>query len=71
MHGNVLYEFKEENDNILNKSHVYILNELLTNCYNKSFIDYTYPTCSSIASKMTKKYAIKTGTTETDNWIFG
>ncbi len=71
MHGNVLYEFKEENDNILNKSHVYILNELLTNCYNKSFVDYTYPTCSSIASKMTKKYAIKTGTTETDNWIFG
>ncbi len=71
VHGNVLYEFKEENDNILNKSHVYILNELLRNCYNKNFVDYTYPTCSSIASRITKKYAIKTGTTETDNWIFG
>lgn len=71
MHGNVLYEFKEEKENLLNKSNVYILNELLRNCYNKNFIDYTYPTCSSIASKITKKYAIKTGTTETDNWIFG
>jgi 1A family penicillin-binding protein len=71
MYGNVLYEFKEEPDTILNKSNVYILNELLRNCYNKNFIDYTYPTCSSIASKITKKYAIKTGTTETDNWIFG
>lgn len=70
-HGNVLYEFKEEEENILNKSNVYILNELLRNCYNKNFIDYTYPTCSSIASKITKKYAIKTGTTQTDNWIFG
>lgn len=70
-HGNTLYEFKEENDNILNRSHVYILNELLRNCYNKNFVDYTYPTCSSIASRITKKYAIKTGTTETDNWIFG
>ncbi len=71
IHGNVLYEFKEKPDNILNKSNVYILNELLRNCYNKNFIDYTYPTCSSISSKITKKYAIKTGTTETDNWIFG
>lgn len=71
MHGNTLYEFKEDIDNILNKSNVYILNELLTNCYNKNFIDYTYPTCTSIAPKITKKYAIKTGTTETDNWIFG
>ena len=71
INGNILYEFKEKNENILNKSNVYILNELLRNCYNKNFIDYTYPTCSSIASKITKKYAIKTGTTDTDNWIFG
>lgn len=71
MHGNTLYEVEEKKDFILNKSNVYILNELLRNCYNKNFIDYTYPTCSSIASKITKKYAIKTGTTDTDNWIFG
>ena len=30
MDGNVLYEFNEEPDNILNKSLVYIMNELLT-----------------------------------------
>lgn len=71
MHGNVLYEFKGKPENILNKSSVYILNEMMRNCYNKNFIDYTYPTCSSIASKITKRYAIKTGTTDTDNWIFG
>ncbi len=71
INGNILYEFKDESENILNKSNVYILNELLRNSYNKNFIDYTYPTCSSIASKITKKYAIKTGTTNTDNWIFG
>lgn len=69
--GNLLYEYKNNSETILNKSDVYILNELLTNCYNKNFVDYTYPTCSSIASKITKKYAIKTGTTNTDNWIFG
>ncbi len=71
INGNILYEYKEKRENILNKSTVYILNELLSNCYNKNFIDYTTPTCNSISSKISKKYAIKTGTTNTDHWIFG
>lgn len=69
--GNVLYEKKEEKENVLNKSIVYVLNEMLTNAYSKEFIDYNYPTCISIAPKISKKYAIKTGTTDTDHWIFG
>lgn len=69
--GNVLYEKKEEKEQVLNKSIVYVLNEMLTNTYAKEFIDYNYPTCISIAPKISKKYAIKTGTTDTDHWIFG
>ncbi len=69
--GNVLYEFKEEPEQILNKSLVYILNELLTSTYASEFVDYTSPTCLVIKSKMTKKYAVKTGTTDTDHLIFG
>ena len=71
MNGNVLYEYKEKKENILNKSTVYILNELLANSASKEFIDYNYPTCIGIAPKMTKTYAIKTGTTNTDHLIFG
>lgn len=71
MNGNTLYEFKTPNENILNKNTVYILNELLANSYSKEFIDYTYPTCINIAPKMSKTYAIKTGTTNTDHLIFG
>lgn len=71
MEGNVLYEYKPNPENILNKSTVYVLNELLTSTYSKEFIDYNYPTCYGISSKLTKKYAIKTGTTDTDNLIFG
>lgn len=69
--GNVLYEKKEDKEQVLNKSIVYVLNEMLTNSYAKEFIDYNYPTCISIAPKISKKYAIKTGTTDTDHWIFG
>lgn len=71
LEGNVLYEFKEEKELILNKSLTYVLNELLTTTYSRDLIDYGYPTCYNIAHKMTKKYAIKTGTTDTDHLIFG
>lgn len=71
MEGNVLYEFKNPDELLLNKSNVYILNELLANSYSKEFIDYNYPTCINIAAKISKKYAIKTGTTNTDHLIFG
>ena len=37
----------------------------------KAFISYNYPTCISLIPKLTKKYAIKTGSTQTDNLIFG
>ncbi len=69
--GNVLYENKVEKENVLNKSIVYVLNEMLTKSYANEFIDYNYPTCYNIAPKITNKYAIKTGTTNTDHLIFG
>ena len=71
MEGNILYEYKPNLENVLNKNTVYILNELLTTTYASEFKDYNVPTCLSIAPKMTHKYAIKSGTTNTDNLIFG
>ena len=69
--GNILYEFKNNKTNILNESLVYILNEMLTYTYDNDFIDYNYPTLISLLPKMTNKYSIKSGTTDTDMWIIG
>ena len=41
------------------------------NTYNSAFKDYTVPSALTIKNKMSKKYAIKTGTTNTDYWICG
>jgi len=57
--------------NVLNESLVYILNEMLTYTYDSKFIDYNYPTMISLLPKITKKYAIKSGTTNSDMWIIG
>ena len=71
MKDNILYEFKNEEEQVLNSSIVYITNELLTSTYNYKFVDYIYPTCYDLTSKLTHKYSIKTGTTDTDNLVFG
>lgn len=69
--GDIIYEFKEEKEKVLNKSYTYILSELLSNTYDTNLKSYTAPTCASIAPKLTKKYAVKSGTTDYDLWTVG
>lgn len=69
--GNILYEKKDKNDLVLNINYTFILNELLTSSSNIQFKDYTNPTALIIASQLSRKYAIKTGTTDSDYWIAG
>lgn len=69
--GNILYEAKGEKDLVLNPSIVFVLNNLLTAPYDSLYIDYNYPTAISLASKLKHKYAIKSGTTDTDTWYMG
>ena len=69
--GKILYEYKYNNDYILNKKYVYILNNLLTSTYNYSLINYTSPTLVSISNDLKGKYAAKSGSTKTDYWTVG
>ena len=69
--GNILYQYKNDDENILDEKLTYIISEMLTYTYDKSFIDYNYPTLISLLPKITNKYAIKSGTTDTDMWIIG
>lgn len=69
--GNVIYQYQNKKENILNSNLTYILSEMLTYTYDSAFIGYNYPTVISLLPKITNKYAIKTGTTDTDMWIIG
>lgn len=71
MSDNILYEYKSKPEQVLNSSLVYIINQLLTSTYDYKFVDYIYPTCYDLTGKLNNKYSIKTGTTDTDNLIFG
>ena len=69
--GNVLYQTTNIKELVLNSSLVFILNNLLTATYDSDYIDYNYPTAINLAPKLTHKYALKSGTTSSDNWYIG
>ncbi len=70
--GNVLYSYKEKKENpIFNSDATFIISELLTSTYDSNLVSYTYPTCYSMIPSITHKYAIKTGSTDTDSWVIG
>lgn len=69
--GNVIYQYTPVKESILNSNLTFILSEMLTYTYDQAFINYNYPTVISLLPKITNKYAIKTGTTDTDMWIIG
>lgn len=69
--GNILYEHEDKNRLVINPNYTYILNEMMTSTTNDAYVDYTTPTALNIASTLTHKYALKTGSTNTDYWIVG
>ena len=71
LEGNIIYEHKENPEPVLNQDYVYILNELMTTTYDSAFIDHVSPTVISLRPKITRKYALKSGTTDYDYWFAG
>ena len=70
-HGNLLYEHKDYKEKVLDNNYVFIVNDMLTATYDEALIDYEYPTCYAIKPRMTHKYSIKTGTTDSNYLVFG
>ena len=71
MNDNVLYEHKKDSIAVLDSNYTYILNNMLSLTYDYDMIDYSYPTNISINALLSNKYGIKSGSTDTDNWVIG
>lgn len=69
--GDVLFENKNNKELVLNPSLVFILNNILTATYDPLYINYNYPTAISLNGKLKHTYALKSGTTDYDNWNIG
>lgn len=71
LQGNIIYKHKQKRELVLDTNYLFILNEMMSNSYNSKFISYNSPTALSISDKLTKKYAIKSGSTDNDYWLVG
>src|SRR5699024_5394018 len=74
VNGAVLYdrsEIKQSESKTLNEQKLFILTSLMTGMFDTRLNNYMDVTGASIQHMLTKTYAGKSGTTDTDSWMIG
>lgn len=70
--GKTVYEREQEQqEQILNRENAFILTHLLTGMFDTTLNDYMPVTGATIANRLTRPYAGKSGTTKSDSWMIG
>ncbi len=70
--GKTVYERDNaQGEQILDAQRTFILTQLMTGMFDRSLNGYMAVTGSSIADKLTRTYAGKSGTTNSDSWMIG
>ncbi len=69
--GKILYQSEDKYPQKHSKENCYILSETMTNVFDNRLAINISTTGAQIANKLTRKYAGKSGTTNTDNWMIG
>jgi 1A family penicillin-binding protein len=69
--GETIYEYKKSNEQILDRDAAYVTTQLMTGMFDPKLNDYTTVTGQTILKDVTRPYAGKSGTTETDSWMIG
>ncbi len=71
INGKVLYENKNDVKQKYNYNNCYILAETMTNMFDNNLSINISVTGASIKSMLSNKYAGKSGSTDSDNWMIG
>ncbi|PKG22582.1 transglycosylase domain-containing protein [Niallia nealsonii] len=69
--GEVLYNHKQTAQRILDKDLTLVMNQLMTGMFDEKLNGYSSVTGSPIKKDITRIYAGKSGSTETDSWMIG
>lgn len=69
--GEVIYEHKDVEESILRPDLSFVMTQMMTGVFDEKLNGYARVTGSSILNKMSRPYAGKSGTTETDSWMIG
>ncbi|MFD1361608.1 transglycosylase domain-containing protein [Lentibacillus salinarum] len=70
--GHTVFERKKnEGDPVLDPQSAFVLTQLMTGMFDRSLDGYMAVTGSSIADELSRTYAGKSGTTDSDSWMVG
>jgi penicillin-binding protein 2D len=69
--GDVIYDHKSGQETVLNPQQAFVMTQMLSGIFDPKLNGYTSVTGNSVIKNMTRPYAGKSGTTETDSWMVG
>jgi penicillin-binding protein 2D len=69
--GDVIYQHKAEQEMVLDPKQAYVMTQMLSGIFDPKLNGYTSVTGQSVVNTMTRPYAGKSGSTDTDSWMVG
>jgi penicillin-binding protein 2D len=69
--GNVIFERNHESQKVLDPAKAYVMTQMMTGMFDKKLNGYAKVTGNSLIDDITRPYAGKSGSTETDSWMIG
>ncbi|MEH7248448.1 PBP1A family penicillin-binding protein [Neobacillus niacini] len=69
--GNVIFESKHEAVQLLDPAKTYVMAHMMTGMFDAKLNGYAKVTGNSLIDDITRPYAGKSGSTETDSWMIG
>ncbi|QCJ45381.1 PBP1A family penicillin-binding protein [Bacillus sp. S3] len=69
--GNVIFERKDLTEKVLDPAKAFVLTQMLTGVFDSKLNGYAKVTGSTVIKDITRPYAGKSGSTETDSWMIG
>ncbi|MBS4200739.1 PBP1A family penicillin-binding protein [Bacillus sp. FJAT-49732] len=69
--GKVIYEVEEKEEQVLKPELAFIMSQMMTGMFDPKLNGYATVTGASIANQMSRVYAGKSGSTQSDSWMAG
>ncbi|WML58376.1 PBP1A family penicillin-binding protein [Neobacillus sp. PS2-9] len=69
--GNVIFEKENQSEKVLDPAKAYVMTQMLTGIFDSKLNGYAKVTGSTVIKNITRPYAGKSGSTETDSWMIG
>lgn len=69
--GDVIYRSEPNHDSVLDPAKAFVMTQMMTGTFDPKLNGYTTVTGNTIRNSLTRPYAGKSGSTETDSWMIG